>query len=82
MAKQETYPQARKRLFTYLESQGWTVNRALKVPQAVRNGAQLFFHSQAVYLHQHSLLIDIRGMTGVSFDREVVQALHLRGRHA
>lgn len=76
--KSETYPQARARLFAHLRSQAWLVKDHLKVPTAVRNGVKLYFHPQAVYLHEHSLMIDIRGMDGVSFDGKVVAALHAR----
>jgi hypothetical protein len=64
--KNETYPQARKRLFRELKTYGAIVKDTLKVPQVKLNlgldEVTLYFKPQAVYLEAHSLDIDIRSM--------------------
>lgn len=72
----ETYKQARERLLRALQAEGWQVKPALKVPQAISQGnaIQLFFKTQAVYLHAHSLHVDIRGLDIQSFLERVYKA--------
>jgi hypothetical protein len=71
--KAETYAQARARLLTHLAANGWRTKPALKVPQACRPDATLYFRQQAVYLDAHSMWIDIRGMSEAEFDATVAR---------
>lgn len=71
--KAETYARARARLLTHLAANGWRTKPALKVPQACRSDATLYFRPQAVYLNAHSMWIDIRGMSEAEFDATVAR---------
>lgn len=63
--KRETYQSARIRLLAALAANGFTIRPGLKVPWAEPpdGSYRLWFRPQAVYLNEHSLWIDIRGMT-------------------
>jgi hypothetical protein len=61
----ETYSAARARLLGELAAMDWTTRPGLKVPWAEppSGGYRLWFRPQAVYLNDHSLWIDIRGLS-------------------
>lgn len=75
MAKRETYPEARERLFRELRALDYQVKDKLKVPQVRLTltvpkmeyvdtiTRTLYFLRQAVYLDDLSMGIDIRGMS-------------------
>lgn len=76
----ETYAAARRRLFSELESKGWTINRELKVPHATNPSGKTrcWFKKEAVhharsssgnpsYLSALSMFIDIRGLSVEDF---------------
>jgi hypothetical protein len=69
--KSETYKQAQQRLLSELLTHGWTTSPLLKTPWAKKGELRLNFHPQAVYLDEHSLFLDIRGMTVDSFLKRV-----------
>jgi len=73
--KKETYPTARTRILNALSEAGWTVKADLKQPIAIPPDAEfkITFHAQAVYKNDHSLWIDIRGMTVQRFMYECVR---------
>lgn len=81
----ETYKQARERLLNELAGMGFHVKPSLKVPQAVANFMSekytLFFRSQAVYLDNHSLFIDIRGMGPDMFLAQIEKTRAIRARN-
>lgn len=65
MAK-ETYARARERLHGELKAKGWTVSKAdLKVLWAVPPSRQykVSFRAQAIYQDEHSLFLEMRGLT-------------------
>lgn len=69
MAKQETYPQARVRLFAEFRALGCNVKDQLVVPQVeLPCGETLLFKAQAVYTKSNNLStwLDIRGMSAES----------------
>jgi hypothetical protein len=80
----ETYKEARVRLLKELAARGWTTRPELKTPTAISTTVgpllgyldckvKLFFHPQAVYLHDHSMHIDdIRGMRIEDFLQSVI----------
>jgi hypothetical protein len=76
----ETFSAARARILRELGAQGWTTSPSLKVPWASpRSGAfKLWFKPQAVYLNDHSLWIDIRGMPLDTFLAHVQHAVKVR----
>jgi len=74
----ETYAAARRRLVSELGARGWKTKPALKVPQAEKDGLKLFFHPQAVYLNEHSLFIDIRGLDVISLVTHVTVVQNIR----
>lgn len=65
-----TYKQARCELFTKLESQGWVINAALKVPTGthpeLHKDDRIFFKTQAIYKGHgrpmQSLHLDIKSV--------------------
>lgn len=64
--KQETFPVARMRLHEELGKIGWKLSKPnLKVLWAEPPGGEfrLWFKAQAVYLNDHSLFIEMRGLT-------------------
>lgn len=62
--KKETYKDARERLLRELSLIGWGTKPNLKVPQAISpSGIHLYFKAQAVYRDNHSMWVDIRGMS-------------------
>lgn len=72
--RHEKYPDARARLLRELPQHGWQVKPNLKVPWARRpedRSNTLWFKSQAVYLNDHSLFLDIRGMPTAEFIKRV-----------
>lgn len=71
----ETYLVARRRILAHLVLQGWSAKPTLKVPQACKDGATIYFHPQAVYLNAHSLFLDIRSMPGPEFVARVELAI-------
>lgn len=78
----ETYLAARKRLLSELGALGWTVRPELKFPWAKHpnHDFRVNFKAQAVYLNDHSLWIDIRGMSTEEFVKNVAHAANRRGR--
>ena len=73
MAKKETYPEARTRLFAEFRALGYNVKDTLKVPQVeLPDGETLMFHSQAVYTKSNNLStwLDIRGMSALTLERK------------
>jgi hypothetical protein len=69
MAKKETYPEARTRLFAEFAAMGCNVKSHLIVPQVeLPCGETLMFHKQAVYTKSNNLStwLDIRGMSAVA----------------
>ena len=65
----ETFKQARARLLEYLAANGWDVHTTkpggqLKVPYALLGDQRLSFRTQAIYLGEHSLVFDMRTVTG------------------
>jgi hypothetical protein len=70
----ETFKQARQRLLAELAGMGFrTSAHDLKRPWAEPQDKsfRLWFHAQAVYLNQHSLFIDMRGMSASELLTEV-----------
>lgn len=61
----ETYAAARLRLHQQLQAKGWQVSSAsLKILWAKDEGGhKLSFRPQAVYLDEHSLFLDMRGLS-------------------
>lgn len=63
-----TYAQAQVRMLDYLQKEGWTVMRYLKMPYAThKDGIRLWFNTQSVYISRdkiygnaRSLFVDIR----------------------
>lgn len=80
---QETFVAARTRILSALTEHGWTVRSNLKTPWAEPHGGgyRLWFKAQAVYLDQHSLWIDIRGMSTADFLAHVQRGLTVRSRY-
>jgi hypothetical protein len=74
----ETYAAARRRLVKELGERGWKTKPSLKVPQAEKDGLKLFFHPQSVYLNEHSLFIDIRGLDVISLVTHVTVIQNVR----
>jgi hypothetical protein len=68
----ETYAVAKTRLLRELAAKGWTTSPFLKVPWAAppSKDFKIWFKPQAVYRNDHSLFIDIRGMSVDDFIRE------------
>ena len=83
-AAQRTFAQARDEILKHLAREGWRTKPALKVPQATdpETDDVLFFKTQAVYLNQHSLWVDIRKMTPEQFVKEVRKVQDIRKKHA
>lgn len=79
MAK-ETYKVARERLLAELGKAGWTIRPWLKVPWAEPRGGgfKLFFKTQAVYMDEHSMWMDIRSMPFSEFLERVERARVVR----
>jgi hypothetical protein len=77
----ETYAQARKRLLIGLETLGWEIRPNLKTPWAAKWPNRLWFKAQAVYLDEHSLFLDIRGMSIEDFVKEVLTTAKMRAAH-
>jgi hypothetical protein len=72
--RHEKYPDARARILNELPQHGWTVKPNLKVPWAKRRNDRdntVWFKAQAVYLNDHSLFLDIRGMPTREFIKRV-----------
>jgi hypothetical protein len=82
----ETYSRARARLLSELAALGWSTSPNLKVPWAEPPGNfneyKLWFKSQAVYMNQHSLWIDIRGMSVKTFLAYVQHARRVYNKYA
>lgn len=84
-ASKESYTAARERLHRELAPLGWKVSSpTLKVlwaekrmPQGVQ---RLWFKAQAVYLDEHTLDVDIRGMSALSLQDHASRAAEIRGR--
>jgi hypothetical protein len=63
-----TYAQARTEFMNYLQREGWTLMRGLKIPHATHeSGIRLWFNTQSVYIgndknygNARSLFVDIR----------------------
>jgi hypothetical protein len=69
MARKETYPEARSRLFAEFRALGCRVKDQLVVPQVeLPCGETLMFHKQAVHTKSDGLStwLDIRGMSAES----------------
>jgi hypothetical protein len=79
---QMTFTAARTILLHHLAQHGWTTKPSLKVPQAISpdGRAHLFFKTQAVYLHEHSLHVDIRTVSPEQFLHHIGRILQIRGR--
>lgn len=77
----ETYAAARVRLHREMGQNGWQTSLpTLKVLWAKdSDGHTVRFKSQAVYLNEHSLFLDIRGMSVSSFIATVNASI--RGRY-
>jgi hypothetical protein len=71
----ETYVAAKSRLLQQLKALGWTTSPFLKVPWAEppSRDFKIWFKAQAVYLNDHSLFIDIRGMDVNTFIQQAVR---------
>jgi hypothetical protein len=72
--RHEKYPDARARILQELPQHGWTVKPNLKVPWAKRRNDRdntVWFKAQAVYLNEHSLFLDIRGMPTTEFIKRI-----------
>jgi len=80
MPKRETFPAARERLLAGLAANGWIVRSDLKYPWAKHPNYdfRVNFKAQAVYLDEHSLFIDIRGMSLQEFVNDIALALKIR----
>ncbi len=79
--RKETFKAATKRIMDYLEKEGWTVKRRLKIPWAEdcvwERGVKLWFKAQAVWAGPcgtganlgtaHSTHVDIRGVDAAKF---------------
>lgn len=76
----KTYIQARAAILAHLATlHGWVVKPHLKVPQAILpSGDKLFFKTQAVYLNDHSLWVDIRSISPEGFAEYVMVTLQER----
>jgi hypothetical protein len=64
--KRETFNGARLRLFFALADRGWKIStRALRVPWAEPTDGRyrISFRPQAVYLNDHSLMLEMRGLS-------------------
>ncbi len=62
----ETYAKARTRLLSELKQKGWTTSKPeLKITWAVppSRDFKLWFKAQAIYKNEHSLFIDMRGLS-------------------
>jgi hypothetical protein len=70
----ETYVAAKQRILRELGQDGWDTRPNLKIPWAEPSDKafKVWFKAQAVYLNEHSMFIDIRGMSTPQFIREVV----------
>jgi hypothetical protein len=77
-ARGETYVDARARLLRDLAALGWETRPFLKFPWAARDAVRLNFRAQAVYLGEHSLFADIRGMSATDLVARAVRALAIR----
>jgi len=90
-AKRETFKAAKARLLEYLQSQGWAVKPHLKIPRADEfvggYHTSLWFKPQAIYIgmsshtnptfnHARSMHMEIRGMSGEKFLKEVEKEAH------
>lgn len=71
----ETYVAAKARLLQQLKLLNWTTSPFLKVPWAEppSKDFKIWFKAQAVYLNDHSLFIDIRGMDVNTFIQQAVR---------
>ena len=67
--KKRTYKQTHADFMKYLESQGWTVNRNLKIPKATAPGEalRLWFKPQAIYLGRSNNFGDARTLTYLDY---------------
>lgn len=77
----ETYQAAKQRLLNELIALGWEGRPDLKFPW-VKHPAYSFrvnFKAQAVYLNEHSLFLDIRGMSVENFAKSIASAASNRG---
>ncbi len=78
----ETFATARARLHAALGACGWKLSApTLKVLWAERDGERLWFKAQAVYLNDHSLWTDIRGMSPEALLALVDRTLTIRRSH-
>lgn len=75
--KTETYQAAKYRILGALGALGWQIRPELKFPWAKHpdHSWRLNFKAQAVYLNEHSLWIDIRGMSLEDFMKHVARSL-------
>jgi len=80
----ETFSAAKARLLAQLAQMGWTVRSQLKVPWAEppSHAYRIWFKPQAVYLNEHSLFMDIRGMPAATFMAHVDHAVVVATRYA
>ena len=72
----ETYKAARERILSELKARGYDVRTGLKipwvkVPSKNYGVVQVWFRTQAVYLEQHSMFVDIRGVSTDMFLEEI-----------
>lgn len=76
----ETYANARLRLLRELAADGWEIRPNLKVPWAVPpdQAFKIWFKAQAVYMNEHTLAIDIRGMSLATFIQDCVRTYRIR----
>jgi hypothetical protein len=79
----ETYSDARRRLHIQLAALGWKVSKpSLKILWAEKRMPtgiyRLWFKSQAVYLDEHSLAVDIRGMSALELQDHVSRMIEIR----
>lgn len=81
----ETYAAARTRLHSELGRLGWKLSKpTLKVLWAEKrmlSGTErLWFKPQAVYLNDHTLDLDIRGMSAEDLQMHAARAAAIRAR--
>lgn len=88
-AKKPTYKEARATLLDYLEKNGWTVKRGLKIEHATKGEVKLWFKAQAIYVSNsglqfgsaRSMWVDPRNFVGPQFDpKKVADYFYERGK--
>jgi hypothetical protein len=89
-AKLPTFKQAQADILDYLEKNGWTVKRGLKIPHATKDGVKLWFKKQAIYASNAQLQfgsarsltwIDPRKISGPGFNpKKVADYLFQQGK--